>query len=194
MACITKDKNTLLRTTHSSGVGEEQWGAPCTRVSWPGCDYDKVLYCAVLSRSVMSNSLHPHGRSPSRLLCPWDFPGKITGVGCHALLQGIFPTQGLNPGLPHFEADSLLSEPPGKPMTRYPWAIKRGLSRARACYPKPFPLSRLSFSASGKRAACRGRSEAMGGCSLLESKQKSLSIWRENQTQETTVLQQAKIL
>ena len=31
----------------------------------------------------------------------WNFPGKNTGVGCHALLQGIFPTQGLNPGLPH---------------------------------------------------------------------------------------------
>ena len=33
--------------------------------------------------------------------CPWDSPGKNTGVGCHALLQGIFPTQGSNPGLPH---------------------------------------------------------------------------------------------
>ena len=31
-----------------------------------------------------------------------DSPGKNTGVGCHALLQGIFPTQGLNPGLPHY--------------------------------------------------------------------------------------------
>ena len=32
-------------------------------------------------------------------LCPWDYPGKNTGVGCHFLLQGIFPTQGLNPHL-----------------------------------------------------------------------------------------------
>ena len=32
----------------------------------------------------------------SRFLCPWDFPGKNTGVGCHFLLQGIFPTQGSN--------------------------------------------------------------------------------------------------
>ena len=31
-----------------------------------------------------------------RLLCPWDSPGKNTGVGCHVCLQGIFPTQGLN--------------------------------------------------------------------------------------------------
>ena len=43
----------------------------------------------------------------------WDFPGKNTGVGCHSLLQGIFPTQGLNPTLP---ADSLPPEPPGKPI------------------------------------------------------------------------------
>ena len=39
-------------------------------------------------------SLRPHGLQPARLLCPWDSPGKDTGVGCHALLQGIFPTQG----------------------------------------------------------------------------------------------------
>ena len=38
---------------------------------------------------------------PTRLLCPWDFPGKGTGVGRHFLLQGIFPTQGSNPGLLH---------------------------------------------------------------------------------------------
>ena len=36
-----------------------------------------------------------------QLLCPWDPLGKNTWVGCHVLLQGIFPTQGLNPGLPH---------------------------------------------------------------------------------------------
>ena len=34
--------------------------------------------------------------TPARLLCPWDSPGKNTGVGCHALLQGIFLTQGSN--------------------------------------------------------------------------------------------------
>ena len=45
--------------------------------------------------------------SPYRLLCPWDSPGKNTGVGCHSLLQGIFPTQGSNQGLLHLYADSL---------------------------------------------------------------------------------------
>ena len=37
----------------------------------------------------------------ARLLCPWDSPGKNPGEGCHALLQGIFPTHGSSPGLPH---------------------------------------------------------------------------------------------
>ena len=48
----------------------------------------------------MSTSLQPHGLQPTRFLCPWDFPGKNTGVGCHFLLQEICPTQGLNLGLP----------------------------------------------------------------------------------------------
>ena len=48
---------------------------------------------------VVSDSLQPHGLYPARLFCPWDFPGKNTGVSCHFLLQGIFPTQELNPGL-----------------------------------------------------------------------------------------------
>ena len=39
------------------------------------------------SHSVVSNPQRPHGLQPSRLLCPWDFPGKSTGVGCHCLLQ-----------------------------------------------------------------------------------------------------------
>ena len=39
------------------------------------------------SRSVVADSSRPHGLQPTRLLCPWDFPGKSTGVGCHCLLQ-----------------------------------------------------------------------------------------------------------
>ena len=55
----------------------------------------------MFSHSVGPNSLGPHGPQPARMLSPWDFPGKNTGVGCYFLLQGIFPTQGLNPGLLH---------------------------------------------------------------------------------------------
>ena len=52
---------------------------------------------------------------PPRLLCPWDSPGKNTGVGCHALLQGIFLTQGSNLrllGFLHQQAGSLPPAPP----------------------------------------------------------------------------------
>ena len=52
------------------------------------------------SRLVVSDSLRPHGLYPTRLLHPWDFPGKVTGVGFHFLLQSIFLTQVSNPGLP----------------------------------------------------------------------------------------------
>ena len=45
---------------------------------------------------VVSSSLLPYGLQPTRPLCPWDSPGKSTGVGCHALLQGLFPTRGSN--------------------------------------------------------------------------------------------------
>ena len=58
------------------------------------------VYSSV-SHSVMSDSLLPHGLYPTRLICLWNSPDKNTGVGCHFLLQGLFLTQGLNPGLPH---------------------------------------------------------------------------------------------
>ena len=49
------------------------------------------------SRSVVSDSLQPH-----RLYSPWNSPGQNIEMGSLSLLQGIFPTKGLNPGLPHF--------------------------------------------------------------------------------------------
>ena len=73
-----------------------------------------------VSCSVVSDSLRLHGLQPVRLLCPWDFPGKNTGVGCHFLLQRIFPTQGSNLGLPRCRQMLLPSEPPGK---SYPLVI-----------------------------------------------------------------------
>ena len=48
---------------------------------------------------VVSDSLWPHGLWPTRLLWPWNSPGKNTRVGSHSLLQRFFPTQGLNPGI-----------------------------------------------------------------------------------------------
>ena len=63
-----------------------------------------------VSRSVMSDSLQPHGPQPTSLLCPWDSAGKNTGVNCHFLLQGIILTRGSNPhllSLLHCKVDSL---------------------------------------------------------------------------------------
>ena len=62
--------------------------------------------CCLVAKSCLT--LQPHGLQPIRLLCPWDFPGKNTGVGCHFLLQGIFLTQGSNLHLLHWQVDSLL--------------------------------------------------------------------------------------
>ena len=53
---------------------------------------------------------------PARLLCPWGFPGRNTGMGCHFLLQGIFLSQGLNLSLLHWQADSLPLSHQGSPV------------------------------------------------------------------------------
>ena len=79
----------------------------------------------VLSCSVVSDTLRPHGLQPARLLCPWDSTGKNTAVGCHFLLQGIFPTQGLNPSLPHCGLILYWLSHQGRPSERhhasFPW-------------------------------------------------------------------------
>ena len=60
----------------------------------------KNWLCVLSVTLVVSDSLWTHGLWPtSRLLSPWDFPSKNTGVYCYALLQGIFLTQGWNPCL-----------------------------------------------------------------------------------------------
>ena len=58
--------------------------------------FGKLVTVKSEHRSVVSDSLWPHG-----LYSPWNSPGQNTGVGSLSLLQGIFPTQGLNPGLLH---------------------------------------------------------------------------------------------
>ena len=67
----------------------------------------------------MSESVQTYGQLPARLLCPQESPSKNTGVGCHALLQGTFPTQEMNLHLLlllHWQAGSLQLVPPGKPI------------------------------------------------------------------------------
>ena len=66
----------------------------CSRFRWSGTPF--ILGVCTHVCSVVCDSLWPHRPQPARLLCPWNFPGKNTEAGCHFLLQGIFPTQGLN--------------------------------------------------------------------------------------------------
>ena len=66
---------------------------------------------SVISCSVVSNSLRSMDCSPPGSSVHQDSPGKNTGVGCHALLQGIFPYLGVELRSSAFQADSLPSEP-----------------------------------------------------------------------------------
>ena len=77
---------------------------------------DKWNQTESVSCSVMSDSLWPHGLQPARLLCLWDSPGKNTGV---FLSAGDLPDPRIEPGSPPLQADSLPSEPPGKPYSRW---------------------------------------------------------------------------
>ena len=74
----------------------------------------------------------PLGLQPTRLLCPWDFPRKNTGVGCHFLLQRIFPIWGLNLHLLHQQAVSLPLSHQGSPLSCLE-ASKLGCSK-HICY------------------------------------------------------------
>ena len=92
------EENVYMRTTQATDDKKSQRMLAQTLCV---CMCVCVCVCVCVSRSVMSNSLQPHGLWFTRLLCPWASPGKNTGVGWHALLWGIFLTQGSNLGLPH---------------------------------------------------------------------------------------------
>ena len=88
---------------------------------WPLflCKYPCICVCVCVLVSQLCPTLWHHGLWPARLLCPWNSPGKNTGVGGHSLLQGDLPNPGINPRSPALQAGSLPSEPPGKPR-KYP--------------------------------------------------------------------------
>ena len=77
-----------------------------------------VAGCMRSAASVVSSSFRLW-TIVTRLFCPWDFPGKSTGVGCHFLLQEIFQTQGLNPGLLHYRQTLYHLSHQGSPTLEY---------------------------------------------------------------------------
>ena len=70
-------------------------------IIWKIASVYHTVKVKVKSLSCVGLFATPWTVEPTRLRHPWDFPGKNTGVGCHFLLQGIFTTQGSNPGLLH---------------------------------------------------------------------------------------------
>ena len=116
------------------GTDTQTWGSapaphpPRNRVHSAGCNASNLPptvaeappgWC--VSHLVISDSLRSPELQSARLLRPWDFPGKDTGVGCHTLGQGIFPTQGSNLDLPFcrrilYRLSHQGRQPPGKPL------------------------------------------------------------------------------
>ena len=111
------------------------------------------------SRSGMSDSLQPHG-----LHSPWKSPGQNTGEGSLSLLQGIFPTQGSNPGLPHCR------------WILYQLSYQGSLLEVRAAVKQPSKHRTAVHDeelASSKRQVLRLRSVALG-----HRREKSI-LWQE---------------
>ena len=75
----------------------------------------RCIYMRCLVAQSCLTLCYPMDCSPPNSSVHGDSPGKNTRVGCHAQLQGIFPTQGLNPGLPNCRQILYHSKPPGKP-------------------------------------------------------------------------------
>ena len=102
------------------------WGWTSMRVGLPSqrnshvCGLPLQEWMLLFTCSVVLYSLQPHGLELSRLLCSWNSSGKKTGVGCHFLLQGIFLTQGSNPHLLHWQANSLPLNHKGSPQEWIP--------------------------------------------------------------------------
>ena len=100
----------------------------------------------------MSDSLRPYGLQTSRFLCPCDFQGKITGMGCHFLLQGLFLIQGLNLPLPHWQTDST-PRGLGKPCLQLQFPASAPRSAHSEVWGAVFHFQ-LPWWLSGKESAC----------------------------------------
>ena len=114
------------------------------KTCFPSClstqaNLHNAVFIGACTCSATSDSLRPCRLQPTKLLCPRDFPGKNTGVGCHFPLQGIFPTQGSNPHLLrllHWQVDSLPLHHRGS-LAAHWWATANFQLRGRgllACY------------------------------------------------------------
>ena len=106
----------------------------------------------------MSNSLWPCGLQLARFLCPWDFPGKNTGLCCHFLLQGIFPIHGLNLGLLHCWQMLYQVNRQGRALIKLPpFNVVLSVKEWLRSFPAPTdPHQRLACQSTSHLRACRG--------------------------------------
>ena len=121
-----QNHNPALQAGHYSGTS---WalalppGGQCKLLDSPDCVWSAQSCPAPCDPMGCSppDSLQPHGLHPAWLLCPWNFPGKITGVGCHAFLQGIFLVQrwNLSPLCLCTEGELCSAESLGLPQTSF---------------------------------------------------------------------------
>ena len=100
--CIIRSFNVIQSILFRNGA----WWIRPTHPDFFSCIFHSMccclvhsMYCCLITKMCLTLFLWPHGLESARHLCPWNFPDKNTVVGCHFLLQGIFPTQGSNPGL-----------------------------------------------------------------------------------------------
>ena len=108
--CSLKEYTTSVKQTASGSLLYDSGSANWCSVTvegvgwggrWEGSSRGRGQVCVLFLVAQWCPTLRPHGLEPTRLLCPSGSPAKNTGVGCHALCQGIFPTQGSKPGLLH---------------------------------------------------------------------------------------------
>ena len=176
-----------------STLSIQPWTTMAPTATW----HAHVCFACVLSR-FSHVYLRPHGPQRTRLLCPQDSPGKNTGVGCHVILQGIFPTQGQNPCLLcflHWQAGSLPLVPAGKlevrpklflKSSRLPWSLflfsqKGATIQTRLKTDKQLHQAQLSSQTVRATYPLRGQAGTFVWCTLPSVGRQKKEEWKQMQ-------------
>ena len=123
------------------------WRAAIYGVTQSRTRLKRLSSSSMLSRLVVSDALRPHGLQPAENLCPGDSPGQILEWAAIALLQGIFPTQGLNPALLRLLRWQVGSSPPAGslPLQRLSHQCRSAQLSEEAPYCFPEQLYQFTF-------------------------------------------------
>ena len=145
--------------------------------------YFPIKFCPC-SCSIVSDSLQPFGLQPTRLLCPWDFPDKNIGAGCHALLPGIVPTQGLNLlYLLHQQVGSLQLAPPEKPLKAFNTLLEEFLRnnsrKNKETEPKQKQRPVVDVTGDGSKVQCCKEQYCIGTWNVRSMNQGKLEVVKQ---------------